>query len=221
MKRYPVIIFFVLIVSCSYSQNAFEGVVKFTTEIKGGNTLTEGMMPDSFIFLFKNKDVRMMLSGGIISAMMGDVISKADSNVSYMLDYSSKIAYRYDPYKYEKSTNPDIEETEKTQKILDRKCSLYKISYSTKNGYVTTDLWVSTELPINIIGNNPLGKNFSFPGVEGFPLLMESKITYHLIEFNIVIKAVKIIERPIPAHEFLIPDGFQVVPLSSPSDIEF
>jgi len=221
MKRYLVLFFGILIYSCSYSQNSFEGVVKFKTDIKGKNSVMEGMMPDSIIFLFKNKDVRIILLGGIVSAMVGDIISKGDSNVSFMLDNTNKIAYRYDPDKYEKSPTVDIEETGKTQKILNKKCTLYKISYATKDGYVTTDLWITSELPIAIPGNNPLGKNFLFAGIGGFPLLIESKITHQSTEFDVIIKAVKIIERPIPANEFTIPEDYKIVPLSTTSELGF
>jgi hypothetical protein len=180
-----------------------------------------GMMPDSFIFLFKDKDTRIMLLGGVLSAMMGDIISKGDSNVSFMLDNANKTAYRYNPDKYEKSAAVDIEETGKTQIILNKKCTLYRISYATKDGYIVTDLWTTTELPVAIPGNNPLGKNFVFSGVDGFPLMIESKVTYQSTEFNVIIKAVRIIERPVPAIEFMIPVDFKIVPLLTTSEFGF
>lgn len=180
-----------------------------------------GMMPDSFIFLFKDKDSKIMLQGGIVSAMMGDIISKGDSNISFMLDYSEKIAYRFDPYKYDKSIIVDVEETGKIKKILGRKCTLFRISYDNKDGNVVTDLWMTDELPVTIARNNPMGKYFVISDLKGFPLLIESKIKYQSTEFDIVISAVKIIERPIPANEFMIPEDFKIVPLSSSSEMGF
>ena len=221
MKRYLTLIFGFVIFSSLYAQNTFEGIIKFKTEIKGKNPVMEGMMPDSFIFLFKNKDVRIILSGGILSAMMGDIVSKGDSNISFMLDYTNKTAYRYDPYKFGKSASIDVDETDKKQKILDKNCKLFKISNSTKDGYITTDLWTTDELPILMPTNNPITKNFVFAGIEGFPLLVESKITYQATEFDIIIKAVRIIERPIPANEFMIPEDFKIVPLLTTSESGF
>jgi len=221
MKRHLAILYCVVLFSSSYSQNTFEGVVKFKTDIKGQNSVMIGMMPDSFIFLFKDKDSKIMLQGGIVSAMMGDIISKGDSNISFMLDYPEKIAYRFDKYKFEKAMTVDVEETGKTKKILNKKCTLYRISYDSKDGNVVSDLWMTNELPVAIPRNNPMGKYFVYSDLPGFPLLIESKIKYQATEFDIIISAVRIIERPIPASEFTIPPDFKIVPLLTTSELGF
>ena len=221
MKKYLLIFIGLIVFNYSFSQEAFEGVVKYKSELKGKNPMMEGMMPDSFIFIFKNKDVRMVIMGGIVSAMMGDIISKGDSNISFMLDNNDKIAYRYDPYKYEKSITLDIQETGKIQEILKMKCTLYTVNYSTKDGYVVTNVWVTNDLSVSIPANNPLGRNFVYKGIEGFPMLIESKISYQQAEFEMIIRAVNIIQRPIPDDEFLIPPDYKIIPLEAPSDLGF
>jgi hypothetical protein len=221
MRKCLLIYLCLLTFSYSFSQNTFEGVVKYKTEIKGKNPVMVGMMPDSFIFLFRNKDSKIILQGGIVAAMMGDIISKGDSNVSFMLDVSDKIAYRFDKDKYEKQITVDIEETGKTKNILGKKCTLYRISYDTKDGNVVTDIWMTEELPIKFPRNNPMGKYFLYTELQGFPLLIESKIRYQLSEFDIILSAVKIIERPIPEKEFVIPANYKIVPLLSTSETGF
>jgi hypothetical protein len=195
--------------------------VKFKSEIVGKNAVMEGMMPDSIIFLFKNKDVRIILIGGIVSAMMGDIISIGDSNTSYMIDKTDKTAYRYDPYKFEKDIAADIDETGKSQKFMDKKCDLFKVSYTTKNGRIVSDFWITNEVPVSIPKNNPFGKNFTFKGIDGFPLFIQSKINYQSSEFDFIIKCVQIKERQIPDDEFKIPADYKIVPLVAPADIGF
>jgi hypothetical protein len=221
MKKFLLLYIGFFVCNYVFPQDAFEGIVRYKSELKGNSPIMEGMMPDSFIFLFKDKDVRLMVVGGIISSMMGDIISKGDSNVSFMLDDIEKIAYRYDPYKYEKALSPDIEETEKTQQHLNKKCKLYKVNYATKDGYVETSVWTTNDITLAIPDNNPMSRNFVFNGVEGFPMLIESKVTYQQNEFEMIIRAVSIIKKPIPDKEFLIPPDYKIVPLVAPADIGF
>jgi hypothetical protein len=221
MRKCLLLFICLLGISYSFSQNTFEGVVKFKTEITGKNPVMVGMMPDSFIFLFKNKDSKIILQGGIVSAMMGDIISKGDSNVSFMLNSADKIAYRFDKDKFEKKITVDIEETGKTKNILNKKCTLFRISYDTKDGNVVTDIWMTDELDVSFPRNNPMGKYFVYAELLGFPLLIESKIKYQSSEFDVILSAVKIIERPVPSGEFVIPKNYKIVPLLSTSETDF
>jgi ABC-type microcin C transport system permease subunit YejB len=80
---------------------------------------------------------------------------------------------------------------------------------------------MTEEIPVIMPRNNPMGKYFTYPELKGIPLSIESKIEYQSTKFDIIITAVKIIERPIPAFEFFIPEGYKIVPLSSTPDAGF
>jgi hypothetical protein len=213
VKRLIIVFACLFFYMVSFSQDSFEGTVIYETELSGpAASVLRGMLPDIYKFEFKGRDVRVELIGGLLGSMFWPVISSLDSNKAYMIDEDNKTAYLFSTYQY---TRPrfvpkQIEDAVTEMKILGYKCQLYKVVIPSNIGNTTVNVWTTTDLLMVIPDNNPLSKSLSFPGIEGFPLLVESFVEHQSSSFKFVVKVKSIKPQSFDSSLFRIPENYSL-----------
>lgn len=173
-----------------FAQN-FEGIIKFSMEYKGEQAaMLVSTMPSSNIVTLKGSNSKVVLEGGILSGMVGDVINKGDEKTTYFVQSAKKTVYKVksDDLKTDKESDVTVTKESSTATILGYKCQKYKVV--TKNGihYV----WATKEINM---GSADFRGKISYKGIEGVIMKQEMNVTEQGATYTIIITMVAIDQK--------------------------
>ena len=75
----------------AFSQNSFEGKIVYSITMEGEQAEeTAAVMPQSYEYIFKGKNLKMKMNGGMMAAMMGEFIVDGENQTTYMINHISQ-----------------------------------------------------------------------------------------------------------------------------------
>lgn len=202
------IIAIALICPVFLSAQNFEGVIKFSMEYKGTNAdMIKSQAPSSHVVTIKGNNSKVVMEGGIMGAMIGDIINKGDEKNTYFVQSSQKTVYKTksDEVKDNKfDDDATVTKENSTATILGYKCQKYKVV--TKSG--TNYVWATTE--INVGTANYKGK-ISYKGIDGIMMKQEINISdKEASSYTVTMTMVAIDKKTVSDSEFTIPADYTV-----------
>src|SRR5687767_13114288 len=122
------------------SAQSFEGVIRFSMEYKGDNAaqLTQ-MAPSANVVTIKGNNAKVVMEGGMMASMIGDVVNKGDEKTTYFIQSSSKTVYKVKSEEADKGDDGSdavVTKENSTAKILGYTCQKYKVVTKSGTNYV-------------------------------------------------------------------------------------
>lgn len=199
-----------------FSFAQFEGEVKYSISITGDKEIEQqkAMMPTHYRMLFRNGDSKFIQEGGIMAAMMGDIITKGNEGKTYFVNHTTKIVNEFTPKESDNKTEikPIVTKENETVKILGYQCQKYKVVMKNDKGEdaVTTYLWAAKDLKVATKGGSKKygAGQFQYEGVEGFPLKMQVVTKAQGANMTMTMTAVNLSTTAPDAKEFEIPENY-------------
>src|SRR5687767_14751235 len=157
-------IFFAAAIFCPalLTAQSFEGIMKFSWSYTGEQAaMLAQAMPSATTIYVKGTSTKVVSEGGMMSAMMGEVINIGSEKTTYFVMASEKSVYKVksDEVKSKQDETATVTKESSTAIILGYKCQKYKVV--TKNG--TNYVWATKE--IDMSGVDYKGK-IGYKGVE-------------------------------------------------------
>lgn len=196
------------------SKKGLEGSIIFNFQATGGGPEFETarlFMPTGYVFKVKGASMRMSMQGGMVAAMVGDLIVNAKTNEQYMVMPATKTAMRLPQDEAIKpgAGQADFAVTEggDARKIQGYDCFHYIIELKDQPG-ASIELWLTEEIQLKIprkSNTSPLAQVGKY-GLNGFPLRM-----LMLQEgIQVSIEAIEIVREPLDDRLFEVPKGYTV-----------
>ena len=214
MKRLLLVVALLFSYFTSYGQY-FEGVITFDVKLSGDMAEQfKPMMPNTYIWKFKDGKFVMEMNGGMMAALMGNKIVYTGEKV-YFINDAQKTAYEAKDEDKENTPEPEIKVTDlgKYETIAGYKCKKYKVTVTSERGTQTTWLWATDKIKIKPPKNPKVGQGFIFKGVEGFPLKTMTEMSEVGVVVTTIAKSVE--KKSLPDSEFEVPNGYSVKPFST------
>jgi len=199
-----------------FSFAQFEGEVKYSINISGDKEIEQqkAMMPTHYRMLFRNGDSKFIQEGGIMAAMMGDIITKGEAGKTYFVNHTTKMVNEFTPKESNEKTEikPVVTKENETVKILGYQCQKYKVVMKNDKGEeaTTTYLWAAKDLKFSSKGGSKRygTGQFQYEGVEGFPLKMQVITKAQGSNMTMTMTAVNLSTTAPDAKEFEIPANY-------------
>jgi len=189
------------------SAQTFEGVIKFSMEYSGDNAAQlKQMAPSANIVTIKGNNAKVVMEGGVMGPMVGDVVSKGDENTTYFVQSASKTVYKVksDEVKKDDGGSDVVVTKEKsTAKILGYTCQKYKVV--TKNG--TNYVWATKDVEL---GKVDFRGKVTYKGVEGMVMKQEMNVTQDGQSMTIIMTMIQLDKKTVSDSEFTIPADYTV-----------
>lgn len=201
-----------------YSFSQIEGEVKYSISVSGDKEIEQqkAMMPTHYRMLFRNGDSKFIQEGGVMAAMMGDIITKGETGKTYFVNHTTKTVNEYTPKESNEKTEikPIVTKENETVKILGYQCQKYKVVMKNDKGeeISTTYLWAAKDLKFSTKegGNKRYGAGkFQYEGVEGFPLKIQVATKAQGSNMTMTMTAVNLSTTAPDAKEFEIPAEYK------------
>lgn len=201
------------VASMAQSKKNFEGTIQFSFEVSGGGEemeMAKAFMPTGYLFRIKGENVRMTMQGGMMAAMMGDIVVNAAKEQTYMINDAGKSAMMM-PKDESKAAEPsdkfDVQEGKEAKTIAGMACKHYIVK--TKAGELVGEYWMTDELQVKVpkskTAGNILTQGNNF-GVKGFPL----RVLMNQQGMQITMEAKELKAEKLSADLFEIPKGYTV-----------
>lgn len=197
------------------AQPAFEGhiVYQFTFDIDDDQQAAQlaMVMPTSLDFKFKGTSTWAKFSGGMMEAVMGDMIVNGASQQAYLVRHTEKTAYVVDQQPPEDEPGTELPKPTGNQAmILGYSCQEYMLQTETPEGLLTQSFWISDAIQVEIpdFANTGFGLGLTLPGMEGLPLKVEMSAPGG--EGSLTILATKISPESIADTLFTVPEGYAI-----------
>ena len=189
------------------SAQGFEGVIKFSMEYKGDQAdMMAKSAPSANVVTIKGNKSKVVMEGGMMAAMIGDVINIGDENTTYFVQAASKTVYKVksDEVK-QKEDNDKIKVTKEnsTATILGYKCQKYKVETESGTNYV----WATKDIDV---GSAEYRGKISYKGVEGMIMKQEMNITRQGVSMTVIMTMVAFDKKTVSDSEFTIPADYTV-----------
>jgi len=189
------------------SAQSFEGTIKFSMEYKGDNaSQIAAMAPSANVVTIKGNNSKVVMEGGMMGPMIGDVINKGDEKTTYFVQSAAKTVYKVKSDEAKKDNGADdavVTKENSTAKILGYTCQKYKVV--TKDG--TNYIWATKDFDI---GNADYRGKVSYKGVEGMIMKQEMNINKDGQSMTVIITVVQIDKKTVNDSEFAIPSDYTV-----------
>jgi hypothetical protein len=189
------------------SAQGFEGVIKFSMEYKGDNADQMAMAaPKANVITIKGNKTKVVMEGGMMAAMIGDVINVGDEKMTYFVQASSKTVYKVKSEELsgdKDKEEPKVTKESSTATILGYKCQKYKVETSNGTNYV----WATKDIDV---GNADYRGKVSYKGVEGVIMKQEMNINQDGMKMTIIMTMVQFEKKTVSDSEFVIPSDYTV-----------
>jgi hypothetical protein len=209
----------ILFATTAYPQN-FEGTVKYDLKYSGEAIAQfASMMPSAYTLKLKGDKSRFTIEGGMMSALMGDIITHSDKELAYILMPQQKTAYKISTKDSEKNAQeklnappivPKVINTGETEKINGYNCTKYKISIKNDEGEIISYVWASKDIAAKLPKATMQTGITTYEGIDGFPVKIEQNMSQMGISFtmNIILNELK--QGKIPDSEFTVPSDYKI-----------
>ncbi|MBA4303271.1 MAG: hypothetical protein C0424_03490 [Sphingobacteriaceae bacterium] len=173
----------VFLTSLAFAQSKknFEGTILFSFEVSGGGQemeMAKAFMPTGYVFKIKGENSRMSIQGGMMAAMMGDVVVNAAKDQVYMVNDANKSAMlmpKEEGKAADEAGKYDVQKGADKRSIAGFSCEHYVVK--SKEGELLAEYWVTDEIAIKApkgksSASSPIGQSGSY-GISGFPLRVQ------------------------------------------------
>lgn len=168
MKKIFLVLLCFIITTNLFAQKVFEGHISYTFKLMGdGVAMFESMMPTSMELYSSKKGILIKANGGMMEAMMGDVLSTPKE--SCMIKHNEKTAYIYKNDDTKKNDAPKVVKEDEVITINGMSCQKYKVTRTTAQGEQTTYAWLNSEYKLPVMTGKGT-ENMMVPGVPGIAL---------------------------------------------------
>lgn len=208
-------------------KKGFEGVIKYSIELKGvpaeQQAMMQGFMPSGFTTYIREGATRTKTEGaGMATLGMGDVLSV--NGKTYFMQPDQKMAYEQPATEEGMSQEQKdemaelkkkVKKTETQKRILGYNCQKYIIDMEDSQ-MGTMVLYATNELDLG--GGNIKGLSsvdVTEFGIEGTPLQMEMMIQ----QFTMVMTATSIEAKVLEKGFFEIPKDYEIKPMADLMDM--
>ncbi len=186
----------------------FEGTIKFSMDYKGDQAeMIKQQMPSANIVTIKGSNTKVVMEGGMMSSMIGDVINKGDEKTTYFVQAANKVVYKVKNDELKggdnQQDNPKVTKESSTATILGYKCQKYKVETTSGTNYV----WATKDIDIGTVDFR--GK-IAYKGVEGVVMKQEMNITEQGMTFTIIMTMVSFDKKTVSDSEFTFPSDYAV-----------
>lgn len=209
MNKYWTILFCFLLISFSTkAQNGFEGEMVFEISLSGeGASELAPFMPTGYFFKMKGPDLLFKMEGGMMAAMLGEMLIKGDEGVGYLMKHDERYAYRFSLDVQESGVVPTVTETGESETILGYSCKKYRVLTIDESSGEELEAfyWVTQEINLHGAAANSQGaKNLQVMGIKGCVL----KTTTNQMGFLITNQLKSIKPQALSASLFKIPSDY-------------
>lgn len=206
-------VLFALSVTAQSKKN-FEGSILYSFEVSGGGEemeMAKAFMPTGYLFKIKGDNSRMSMQGGMMAAMMGDVVVNAAKEQVYMLNDANKSAMlmpKDDTKANEDASNYSVEKGSDKRKIAGYDCEHFLVK--SKTGEQLAEYWVTNDIAVKTpkgkaASTSPIGQGNSF-GIEGFPL----RVQMNQMGMLITMEAKEVKKEKLSMDLFEVPKGYTI-----------
>jgi len=200
--------------SRAQSMKNFEGTILFSFEMSGGGPeieMAKSLMPTGYVFKIKGENSRMSIQGGMMAAMMGDVVVNASKDQTYMLNDANKSAMlmpKDESKMADEASKYDVQKGADLRKIAGFDCQHYIVK--TKEGELVAEYWVTDEIGIKAAKgkaskSSPIGQGSSF-GISGFPL----RVQMNQMGMLVTMEAKEVKKEKLSASLFEVPKDYTI-----------
>jgi len=165
--------------------------------------------------MFKDKDVKIEINGGLLEMMMGTILLK-ESGEAYILNKENKTASIIrtvgESDDIEKSDAPKITDMNEDEVILGYKCHKYKLILNEGGNEVTQFVWATTDIHLELKGLESAGipGYFKYNGLNAFPLKIQMTVKQEGFDMKMIFIAQSIKKEKYKATEFEVPSDYTV-----------
>jgi len=196
-----------LLIPMLMNAQGFEGVMKFSMEYKGDQADQMAMAaPKTNIITVKGNNTKVVMEGGMMGAMIGDVINKGDEKMTYFVQSANKTVYKVksDEVKTDKKDDKvKVTKESSTATILGYKCQKYKVEIDGQTNYV----WATKDIDI---GDVDYRGKVSYKGVEGVVMKQEMNVEQQGMKMTIIMTMIEFKKKSVDDAEFAIPSDYTV-----------
>lgn len=185
MKHIIFVIAFLVGSSSLMAQSKFQGTVKYSWNISGeGVEAFQFMMPTGSTLITSKHGSRLIIEGGMMSEMMGEIAYNAKSKKSFQLKVDAKTASELPADEAPTGPEPTITKEDEVIEILGYSCQKYRVE-SMQNGAETTQyVWTTDAFSIYDSGKNASISMGTSTKLEGFPMkivVTEGPVTMEML----------------------------------------
>jgi hypothetical protein len=220
MRRVTIVSLFVLLLNVTLNaQSFFEGIITYKIDYSGESIeAMKAMMPNSYVFQFKDNNQIFKTEGGLMAGMTGDILSIGDKGLSYMIKHSEKTAYKLDAGKSKDEISPEMKprvtKMDGKEKIGNYTCDKYEVVIKSKEGLdLNQTMWVSKDLnikkPEKINASSTSGA-FFLQEIDGFPVKIQQNIDMMGIKFTQTMTIDKVETKSLDATLFSVPKDYKI-----------
>lgn len=189
------------------SAQGFEGVIKFSMEYKGDNADQMAMAaPKTNIITIKGSNTKVVMEGGMMAAMLGDMINIGSEKTTYFVQAAAKTVYKVKSEELsgdKDKEDPKVTKENSTATILGYKCQKYKVETTSGTNYV----WATKDIDI---GNADYRGKVSYKGVEGMIMKQEMNINQDGQKMTVIMTMIQFEKKTVSDSEFTIPSDYTV-----------
>jgi hypothetical protein len=189
------------------SAQGFEGIIKFSMEYKGDQAdMMAKMAPTANIVTIKGNKSKVVMEGGMMSSMVGDVINIGDEKTTYFVQSATKTAYKVKSDEMKDNENADkakVTKESSTATILGYKCQKYKVEIDGNTNYV----WATKEIDA---GTADYRGKVAYKGIEGVIMKHEMNVSQQGSKITIIMTMVAFEKKSVKDDEFEIPSNYTV-----------
>lgn len=202
------------VVASAQSKKSFEGSILFSFEMSGGGQemeMAKSLMPTGYLFRIKGENSRMSIQGGMMAAMMGDIVVNAANDQTYMLNDANKSAMlmpKEDAKGTDEAAKYDVQKGGDAKTIAGFECEHYIVK--SLEGELVAEYWVTDKISIKAAKgkaskSSPIGQGSTY-GIAGFPL----RVQMNQMGMLVTMEAKEVKQEKLASSLFEVPKGYTV-----------
>jgi Domain of unknown function (DUF4412) len=173
MRKLTALILACVATLAAWAQTPFQGTLNYSWKFMGeGVEQFEAMMPTGSVLKVRGKDSRFEMEGGMLSAMMGDILAIGKKGEAYMLKDDESTAYKMkkDDKEEGEEIAPVITKEDEVIQIAGYDCQKYSVTTSADGMEITQYVWVNEKFTMPEAGGGGMLGATSVKGVKGLPM---------------------------------------------------
>lgn len=218
MLIFPILI---MLTGFTGDKKVFEGTIVFKIDVEGDfMNMMKAYLPDSYIFSFKDENVRIRIKGGLLEMLAGNILINASGD-TYLINDDEKTAFLIksagNEENFEKRDAPKVEKLNESEEILGYHCDKYKIVMNEGGNEVVNFVWATDQLKLKLKGMESSGVPgyFNYEGLDAFPMKIKMQVNQMGFNLDLVIQAVSIRAEKFKKEEFIIPKDYTIKPFEN------
>ncbi|HPD66124.1 MAG TPA: DUF4412 domain-containing protein [Bacteroidia bacterium] len=222
MKKFILLIPIILLLSSfSGDKKIFEGTIVFKMDVEGDfMSMMKSYLPDSYVFSFKDENVRIRIKGGLLEMMAGNILV-TKSGDTYLINDEEKTAWEIKAAgkntEFENREAPKVIKLNESEEILGYHCEKYKIVMNEGGNEIVQYIWATDQLSLKMKGLESAGVPgyFNYEGLDAFPLKIQMNVDQMGFNMNLILRAVDIKNEKFKSSEFQIPKNYTIKPFEN------